>query len=116
MGRRVEAQAGDRGDAAAARGVEEQQSREAAVGDEHEIAARQPTPRLKDHLPPDVEWRPVSAALLAAGALRGDESRQEWQRPDPPGPGNGRQRAMRLIQRSPLVLTKRASDERTGSR
>ena len=96
--RRTGCRAGDGGDAAAAHGVEEGQGREAAVGDEHEIAARQPAARLKDHLPSAVEERRVPPTPPGCETFGRNERPQEGQRPDPPGPRDGRRRAMRLIE------------------
>ena len=65
----VEPQAGDRRDAGAAHRVEEQQGREAAVAHHHEVASRQPAPRLEGELTPDVEQRLVPTAPFTTGAL-----------------------------------------------
>lgn len=53
----IQPQAGDRRDTAATPCVEEQQSREAAVTNQHQVAARQPATGLEDELASDVEQR-----------------------------------------------------------
>lgn len=112
---RVAPQAGDRRDAAATHRVEEQQSRKAAVADQHEIAARQPATGLKSELASDVEQR-LYRHRFARQARSDDTSavrNGKAQMRSAQGMGAS---SIRLIQRSPLALTKRAPEERTGSR
>lgn len=87
--RRIQAQAGDGDDAAAAQGVEKQQGQEGAVAHLHEVAPRQPAARLQGHLPSDLEQGLVPMASFQAGALGRNEGSQERQRPDPTRPGYG---------------------------
>jgi hypothetical protein len=84
----IQPKAGDRRDAGAAHRVEEQQGREAAVAHHHEVAPRQPAPRLEGELTPDVEQRLVPTAAFATGALGRHQRGQERQRPDAPRPGD----------------------------
>lgn len=51
----IQPQTGDRRDTAATPCVDEQQSREAAVTNQHQVAARQPATGLEDELASDVE-------------------------------------------------------------
>lgn len=85
--RRVEPQTRDRRDAATAHGVEEQQSREAAVTHHHKVAPRQPAPSLERELTSDVDKRLVPTAPFTTGAHGRHQGGQEWQRSDAPRPG-----------------------------
>jgi hypothetical protein len=81
--------AGDRRDATAAHGVEEQQCGQAAGADQDKVACAQPAAGLKGKLATDIEQPLVPAPALPAGALGRNESGEEWQGPDPSGPGDG---------------------------
>lgn len=52
------------------------------IDHQYEIAPRQPAAGLEDEVVPDLDQRLVAAALLAAGALGGNEGGVEWQRPE----------------------------------
>lgn len=112
--RSIQPQAGDRCDASAAHGVEEQQGREATVSDYDKVAFAQPGARLRGELTTDIEQRlrrPRSRQARSGrmGAVRNVRSQT------PPAHGTGASR-IRLIQRSLLALTKWLSEGRTGSR
>ena len=87
--RRIQAQACDDGEAAAPQGMQEEQRREAAVGHEDEVAARQPAAGLQGELPAEVQQRLVPASLREVVSLGGDEGGQERKRPHAFCPGNG---------------------------
>jgi site-specific DNA recombinase len=87
----VEAETGDAGHAAPDEGGQKLEGGEPAVGHQHHLAPRHPSPGLQDQLAPPLGQPLVAPAVLAAGPLRGGERRQERQGPGPPGPGDRNQ-------------------------
>ena len=79
---------GNRGDAAAAQGVEEGESREAGVADQNEVTPRQPPAGLQGELLSEVGQRLVPTALLFASPLGWHERGQKGQCPDASGLGD----------------------------
>src|SRR5215203_1551001 len=112
---RVQPQARYGGDAAVAHGIEEQERGEAAVAYQHEVAPPQPATRLKGELPPDVEQGPVPTTLSREVRSEGTRAVRNGSAQTRPAQGRGAS-SIKLIHRRPLVLTKWASEERTGSR
>ena len=87
----IKAQAGDADDPMAGKSGQEIQGGEAAVGNQHQLASRQPPACLQDHLPAPLGELFVPPAGLAVVSFGGGQRGQKRQRPDALRPGDRHQ-------------------------